>query len=103
MGHELYIHLEKPCAGSLAEAMAPVLGPDEFLVESSLRVESPERVAVATRETIDSQWPHCCDLLLETPTRIYALAHNHAGVQIIRRFTDHLLASGLKVEIDDDV
>jgi hypothetical protein len=102
MGHEFRIKTI-PFIEDIRQTVVLILGPHEQIIDSSLLAANPEKLGIASETSIGTDWPHCCDLMVEETGVIYAIAHNGAGYQIITKLVQHLKANGCAVEVDDDI
>jgi len=71
------------------------------LFRPPLNQASKQTFGIATEETINTKWPHICDLLLENNNLIYVLCHSNEGGLLMNQFIHQLQQAGYNVQIED--
>jgi hypothetical protein len=99
MGCEVEIRVD-PGISHLTGYLSQVLRETESIGKASFtNIGDKQSCAVTTEASRKTDWPQCCEFVLEEPTRIYVLAHLGIYLDIARRLASQLEEMGHSVNI----
>lgn len=101
MGYEYHLHIE-PAITNIEIPLRESLDQQYKIITSAILAQSSKQtIGIATDETLNTKWPHICDLLVENTNLLYVLCHSKAGVLLMHKFVRQLQDNGYQINLED--
>jgi hypothetical protein len=101
MGYEYHLHVEPEVTHIEIPLRESLDKKYKIIISSILDHSSKQAIGIATDETLNTKWPHICDLLVENANLLYVLCHSKEGVLLMRDFISHLQNNGYHTTLED--